>query len=168
LRELVNRARTPIIVARNVGTPLPLRRVLVPTTGALFSRLGATIAMLYASAVSAEITALFVKESPIISLRSFSPRRSNEFAQTAPITGEIRAFGQQLGISIEARAITSSKPENAILLAADRENFDLIVMGVQIRPTEHGLYFGPKVEHILRNARCAIAVVVTPETSLRE
>lgn len=168
LRELVTQARTPIIIARNVGTPMPLRRVLVPTTGALFSRLGATVAMLYASAVSADMTALFVKESPIISLRSFSPRRGDGFAQTAPITGEIRAFGEQLGINVEARAITSSKPENAILLAADREQFDLLVMGVQIRPTERGLYFGPKVEHILRNARCAIAVVITPEAPLRK
>jgi Kef-type K+ transport system membrane component KefB len=168
LRELVRQARTPIIIARNVGTPVPLRRVLVPTTGALFSRLGATVAMLYASAVNASMTALFVKETSIISLRSFSPRSGNGFEQTAPITGEIRAFGEQLGINIEARAITSSRPENAILAAADRENFDLLIMGVQIRPTERGLYFGPKVEHILRNARCAIAVVVTPEAPLRK
>ncbi len=168
LRGLLSQARTPIVVTRNVGAPMPLRRVLVPTTGALYSRLGATIAILYASAVSADITTLFVMESPIISLRSFRSRRSHEFAQTAPITDEMRAFGQQLGVGVEARAISSNKPENAILLTADREDFDLIVMGVQIRPTERGLYFGPKVEHILRYARCAVAVVVTPETPLRD
>jgi hypothetical protein len=37
------------------------------------------------------------------------------------------------------------------------------VMGVTFRPSERRLYFGPKVEYILRNARCAFAVVVTPE-----
>jgi len=147
---------------------MPLRRVLVPTTGAPFSRLGATVAMLYAEATSADITALYVKESPMVSLRNFYPRRGDNSANTTPITNEIRAFGQQLGINIEARAISGSKPENAILLAADRGNFDLLVMGVQIRPAERGLYFGPKVEHILRNARCAIVVVVTPETTLRQ
>jgi len=41
-------------------------------------------------------------------------------------------------------------------------------MGVQVRPAERGLYFGPKVEHILRRARCAVAVVVTLETLLRQ
>jgi Kef-type K+ transport system membrane component KefB/nucleotide-binding universal stress UspA family protein len=167
LRELVSQAQAPVIIARNVGTPLPLRRVLVPTTGASFSRLGATVAMLYANATSADITALYVKETPIVSLRNFYPRRGDNTANTTPITSEIRAFGQQLGINIEARTTSRSKPENAILLAADRGNFDLLVMGVQIRPTERGLYFGPKVEHILRNARCALAVVVTPETPLR-
>jgi len=168
LRELVSQARAPVIIARNVGTPMPLRRVLVPTTGAPFSRLGATVAMLYANATSADITALYVKESPVVSLRNLYPRQYNNAANTTPITNEIRAFGQQLGVNIEARAASGSKPENAILLAADRGNFDLLVMGVQIRPAERGLYFGPKVEHILRDARCAVAVVVTPETPLRQ
>ncbi len=168
LCKLVRQAQAPVIIARNVGTPMPLRRVLVPTTGAPFSRLGATVAMLYANATSADITALYVKESPMFSLRNFYPRRGDNAANTTPITDEIRAFGQQLGINIEARTTSSSKPENAILLAADRGNFDLLVMGVQIRPAERGLYFGPKVEHILRNARCAVAVVVTPETPLRQ
>jgi Kef-type K+ transport system membrane component KefB/nucleotide-binding universal stress UspA family protein len=168
LRELVSQAQAPVIIARNVGTPMPLRRVLVPTTGAPFSRLGATVAMLYANATSADITALYVKESPVVSLRSFYPRRRDNGANTTPITNEIRAFGQQLGVNIEARATSGSKPEKAILLAVDRGNFDLLVMGVQIRPAERGLYFGPKVEHILRNARSAVAVVVTPETPLRQ
>jgi hypothetical protein len=39
------------------------------------------------------------------------------------------------------------------------------VMGVMFRPSERRLYFGPKVEYVLRNARCAFAVVVTPEIS---
>ena len=167
LCELVNQAQTPVIIARNVGKPMPLRRVLVPTTGAPFSRLGATVAMLYANAISADITALYVKESPVVSLRSLYLRRDDD-ADTTPITGEIRAFGQQLGVNVEARTTSGRKPENAILLAADRGNFDLLVMGVQIRPAEGGLYFGPKVEHILRNARCAVAVVVSPDTPLRQ
>lgn len=168
LRELVSQAQAPVIIARNVGTPMPLRRVLVPTTGAPFSRLGATVAMLYANATSADITALYVKESPVVSLRNFYPRRRDQSPNTTPITNEIRAFGQQLGVNVEARATSGSKPENAILLAIERGNFDLLVMGVQIRPAERGLYFGPKVEHILRSARCAVAVIVTPETPLRQ
>jgi Kef-type K+ transport system membrane component KefB/nucleotide-binding universal stress UspA family protein len=168
LRELVSQANTPVIIARNVGAPLPLRHVLVPTTGAPFSRLGATLAMLYALATSADITALHATESSVAFLRNFYPRRRDNAANITPITDEIRAFGEQLGIAVETLATAGRKPENAILQAADRGNFDLLVMGVQIRPTEHGLYFGPKVEHILRNARCAVAVVVTPETPLRQ
>jgi hypothetical protein len=101
-------------------------------------------------------------------LRNFYSRRGDNGADTTLITSEIRAFGEQLGVNIEARITSHGKPEKAILLAADQGNFDLLGMGVQIRPAERGLYFGPKVEHILRNARSAIAVVVTPETPPRQ
>ena len=50
---------------------------------------------------------------------------------------------------------------------AEKGGFDLLVMGVMFRPSERRLYFGPKVEYILRNARCAFAVVVTPEKPSR-
>jgi nucleotide-binding universal stress UspA family protein len=167
LRELVSQARTPVIIARNIGTPMPMRQVLVPTTGAPFARLGATLAMLYANATNAGITALYVKESPLVSLRSLYPGRLDAAANVTPITNEIRAFGQQLGVNVAAHATSGSKPEKAILLAAERGSVDLLVMSVQVRPTERGLYFGPKLEHILRNLRYAVAVVVTPEAALR-
>ena len=62
-----------MIITRNLGAPLPLRRVLVPTTGAPFARLGATVAILYADATSARLTSLYVKEGPQISLRNLYP-----------------------------------------------------------------------------------------------
>ncbi len=69
---------------------------------------------------------------------------------------------------MEARVDSGGKTENAILNAAEKGGFDLLVMGVMFRPSERRLYFGPKVEYVLRNARCAFAVVVTPElTSTR-
>jgi len=166
LNELVRSAQTPVIITRNVGAPAPLRRVLAPITGAPFSRLGATFAMLYAHAVSAQMTAMYVRESVAISFRGIYPGRrvSNEGVQ---ITEEIKLLGNQFGLEIDARVEARGKPENAILAAAERGHFDLLVMGVQFRPAEQHLYFGPKVEHILRNARCAVAVVVTPEPQSR-
>ena len=76
---------------------------------------------------------------------------------------ELGNFGEQIGIHLDARVESGGKTENTILSEADRGGFDLLVMGVMLRPSERRLYFGPKVEHVLRNARCAFAVVVTPE-----
>ncbi len=47
-------AQAPIVIVRNVGAAVPLRKILAPTTGAPFSRLGATLAMLYAHATGAQ------------------------------------------------------------------------------------------------------------------
>jgi nucleotide-binding universal stress UspA family protein len=62
---------------------------------------------------------------------------------------------------------TGSKPEHAVLTAVSRGGFDLIIMGVLFRPTAQRLYFGPKVENILRDARCGVALVAFPERHLR-
>ncbi|HEX3408705.1 MAG TPA: cation:proton antiporter [Candidatus Binataceae bacterium] len=166
LRELVDRAQTPIVIVRNVGAPVPLRKILAPTTGAPFSRLGATLAMLYANATDAQMTALYVKEGPTLTLRDMYRRRATP-EDGVPIVDELRQLGQQVGVRLDARIESGGKPESAILNAAEKGGFDLLVMGVMFRPSERRLYFGPKVEFILRNARCAFAVVVTPEKSAR-
>jgi nucleotide-binding universal stress UspA family protein len=164
LHELVAKAQTPVIISRNVGAPMPLRRVLAPTTGSAFSRLGATVAMLYAHATRAQVRAMYVKEIPFVSLRGLrqDDSQQNEGAQ---IISNIKTLAEQLGVPLDTLVASGTRPENAIVAAADRDQFDLLVMGVQLRPAERRLFFGPKVEYILRNTRCAIAVVVTPELS---
>jgi Kef-type K+ transport system membrane component KefB/nucleotide-binding universal stress UspA family protein len=166
LREIVSRAQAPVIIARTAPGPVPLRRVLVPITGAPFSRLGATVAILYAHATKAEMTAIYVEEIPLVSLRNLYPGRKASHLGLQ-ITDEIKLLADQFDLKVEAQIASGSKPENAILTAADRGNYDLLVMGVLFRPTEQQLYFGPKVEHILRNARCAVAVVIPPELTAR-
>jgi Kef-type K+ transport system membrane component KefB/nucleotide-binding universal stress UspA family protein len=167
LRELVDRAQTPVVIVRTVGAHLPFRKILAPTTGAPFSRLGATLAMLYANATDARITALYVKEGPTMTLRDFYRRRATAPEDGAPIVEELRQLGQQVGVELDARIESGGKPESTILNAAKKGGFDLLVMGVTFRPSERRLYFGPKVEYILRNASCAFAVVVTPEKPAR-
>lgn len=164
LRELVSKARAPIVIARNVGSPLPLRRVLAPTTGAPFSRLGATIAMLYAHATRADLTTLYVREVPLRSLRRIYQRMGSRY-ESEQMTDELKAYAEEFEMHIDTRISTGTKPENEILALAEKGKFDLLIMGVLFRPWEQHLYFGPKVEHVLRNAGCAVAVVVPPEKS---
>ncbi|HEX4209346.1 MAG TPA: cation:proton antiporter [Candidatus Binataceae bacterium] len=164
LQELVTRTRAPLVIARNVGSTLPLRRVLVPTTGASFSRLGASVALLYTMATGCQLTTLYVTEEPPFSLSTvYRLRRRAGVSDGAPIAEEIRELGHELGVEVEARTATAVKPEAAILSIADKGRYDLLIMGALCRAADNRLYFGPKVEHILRNARCALAVVVAPE-----
>ena len=162
LHEVVANAQTPVVIARNVGARMPLRRVLVPTTGAAFSRLGAILAILYAHAARARLTAMYVKETPLVSLRSLHAP-SDQQNEGVHILGDIQTLAEEFGVRLDTLIVSGSRPENAIIAAAERGEFDLLVLGVQLRPAERRLFFGPKVEHILRNAQCALAVVVTPE-----
>jgi nucleotide-binding universal stress UspA family protein len=121
--------------------------------------------LLYTMATACRLTTLYVTEEPPFSLSTvYRFRRRVEGAKEgAPIAEEIRELGQELGVEVEARTATSAKPETAILSIADKGNYDLLIMGALCRAADNRLYFGPKVEHILRNARCAVAVVVAPE-----
>src|SRR5262249_9824276 len=138
-----------------------LRRLLAPTTGTSFSRLGITLGLLYAHATKASITPIYVREHPLISLRNLPGlRRLSD--EDFHIVSDIRQLAEHLAIKVDAQVAVGNRPENAVLALAERGRFDLLVMGVTPRPSEQRLYFGPRVEHILRNVRCAIAVVVSP------
>lgn len=164
LQDLVLRMRTPLVIARNVGSALPLRRVLVPVTGAAFSRLGASVGLLYKLATHCHLTALYVTEGPPLSFGTmYRFRRRSVPGESSLIAQEIQDLGKELGVAVEARVETAIKPEAAILTIAEKGNYDLLLMGALCRAADNRLYFGPKVEHILREARCAIAVVVAPE-----
>ncbi|HTW88489.1 MAG TPA: cation:proton antiporter, partial [Candidatus Binataceae bacterium] len=150
LRELVDKAMAPVVIARSgADSAMPLRRVLAPTTGAPFSRLGATIAMLYAHSTRATLTTLYVREVPLISLRGLYLRSGSRARfQSIETHDELKAYAQEFEVSIDTQVATGNRPETAILAAAERGKFDLLVMGVLFRSSEEHLYFGPKVEHI--------------------
>ncbi len=162
LREIVAAARAPVVIVRNVGAPIPLQRVLVPITGAPFSRMGAGFAMLYARATGATVTALYVRETSLFR-RAVTTAAGHQTTEGQQIVGEVTDLGQQLGIKVDARIVTGARPEAIILRVAEEADCDLLVMGALFRSAEHRLYFGPRVEHILRRARCAVAVVIPPE-----
>jgi Kef-type K+ transport system membrane component KefB len=162
LREIVAAARAPVVIVRDGGAPTPLRRVLVPITGAPFSRMGAGFAMLYARATGAAVTALYVRERSFVSLAALIAARHRP-VDGEQVVAEIKSLGQQLGLEIETRIASGSRPENIILRIAEETECDLLVMGALFRSAEQRLYFGPRVEHILRRARCAVAVVIPPE-----
>jgi len=162
LRVLIAQVQAPVIVARDGTASLPLRRVLVPITGASFSRMGAMVAMLYCNATGAAMTTVYVKESAPLTLPGIYARRI-EADDAGPTANELRALAEQLNVKVDTRIVSGGKPENVIVTEARRGNFDLLIMGALSRPTQQRLYFGPKVEYILREARCALAVVAFPE-----
>jgi Kef-type K+ transport system membrane component KefB/nucleotide-binding universal stress UspA family protein len=162
LREVIKEVKAPVIIARDSGAPLPLRRVLAPTTGASFSRMGAMVAMLYGNSTGAAMTTLYVREGAAVSWRSMYTSVTAP-DDAGPTANELHAMAQQLDVKVETRIVAGGKPEKVIVNEARKGDFDLLIMGALLRPTEEQMYFGPKVENILREARCAVAVVAFPE-----
>ena len=167
LRELIKVMRAPVVIVRGASGKTPFMRLLAPTTGAPFSRLGATVAMQYAQAFESHVTALYVKEGNLFAT-SGSRRYDATPDEGDEAVAEIQQLGEHLGVGVETLVGTGRKPENLILNAAHNGDYDLLVMGVLFRSSDQRLYFGPKVKRILQGVRCAVAVVVPPQQSISQ
>ncbi len=142
---------------------MPFMRVLTPTTGAAFARLGATVAMHYARVFGAQVTALYVREASMIPLPIFGASKSPDADEGREFVEEISKLGQELGVNVEARLGSGRKIENVILSTVAKDDVGLLVMGVLFRSSDERLFFGRKVSEIVQKARCAVAVVVPPQ-----
>jgi nucleotide-binding universal stress UspA family protein len=166
LRGLLAAVRAPVVIASNARALMPMRKLLVPVSGASFARLGAAVGMLYAHAAGAETTALYVRQRSILDLRSLA-RGAAVGGEGEEAVGEIRELAEQLELNVATRIETGINAESVILRTLKEGEFDLLMMGALFRSAEQRLHFGSRVDQILRRAGCAVAVVVAPEQSPR-
>jgi nucleotide-binding universal stress UspA family protein len=166
LRGLLGAVRAPVVIASNAGAAMPMRKLLVPVSGASFARLGAAVGMLYASAAGAETTALYVRQRSILDWRTLTSGAASD-GEGEEAVGEIRELAEQLELKITTRIETGVNAESVILRTVKEGAFDLLMIGALFRSAEERLYFGGRVDQILRGAGCAVAVVVAPEQSPR-
>jgi len=159
--EVLRDSPAPVVIARHVASAVPFKRVIAPITGAAYSRRGAAVAMLYAQAIETHLTALYVMENPEV--RFPGMLRGIRLARTGQqIVDEIKLLGSELNVAVDGQVGAGRKPESVILRAIETGKCDLLIMGVLCRSVEQRLYFGPKVERLLRESSCSVAIVVSP------
>jgi len=161
IREILREASAPVIIARSYHESIPFERILVPTTGAPYSRVGLALAMLYAQSIETKVTALHVMETPTLFQGIFNLRQP---APGREIVGDIDNLSKHLNLAVNTEIGSASKPEKAILRAVDSGHHDLLLLGVLYRSVDQRIYFGPKVERILRDAQCSVAIAVSPDS----
>jgi nucleotide-binding universal stress UspA family protein len=64
-----------------------------------------------------------------------------------------------LGANAEFQILDGRSPEREILNFADREQVDLIVLGTNLRLITGRVFFGHRVDAILSQANCPVAVL---------
>lgn len=141
----------------------PLKNILVPTVGTEYSKNAIEVASTIAAQAKAVVTIVNVINLPPIEYilyerRSLSPMRdiARDLLEQQAVIG--RSFGADVKTSI----LKGTSPEMEILEYAANENFDLIVLGSNIRMVTGRVFFGHRVDAILKKAHCPVAVITAP------
>jgi nucleotide-binding universal stress UspA family protein len=158
IREFKGSVAVFLNPADHNATPpaLSLGKILVPMTGADYSRFGGEVAVAIAKGCGATITALHVAVPPTETDVLRRPKQLRRPGRA--LLGEIVALGQREGVRVLTKSLVRLAKEDAILHQAGVGGHQLIVIGTKAWSGE-GLHFGQSAETIIVNARCPVLLL---------
>lgn len=144
------------------------KRILVPVNGNAPSRNAAQLAFQLAD-----------KETVVIILNVLEERRqgirgifANPFRVSAiervqhEIVEEIATMGEIFETKTESVVISARAYDREVLRFAETEDIDLIMIGTEIRSGSNRLFLGSRVENIVHEAVCPVAVLNINESAI--
>ncbi|QFU83596.1 cation:proton antiporter domain-containing protein [Natronorubrum aibiense] len=138
----------------------PLERILLPTVGTVSSRYASELAFAIAASENALVEILHVVAEPQADEQfAGGPDLSRQVGIGEQIVEREAALGRQLGASVLTTVTTAASPEAEIVERAARTDADVIVMGSDVRAISRRAFLGHRVEHVVRNAPCPVAVL---------
>jgi nucleotide-binding universal stress UspA family protein len=143
-----------------VATVAP--HILLPIRDSPYARAAIELAVLYATRVGGRITALHVVES---SFAIFGRMRAAELrAETTAVVeamlANVRSRGDAARVPVETKIVEAANVERSLVRAA--ASADLMVLGAATRPHARRAFFGTRVEAVLAEAPCPVAVLLLP------
>ena len=161
--NLVRLSPCASIVVQSSGVAEDWRpsRILVPTNGSKASKRAAEVAFGIAYHQHDQVHILNVVEgkqgySEMDIEGSLKERRLTFAHQTVE---ELKKLGESLDVNTFTEIEIGEEPDSVILKMASENDFDLIILGTDVRPGSDKLYLGPRVERILNNASCPVIIV---------
>lgn len=139
----------------------PPNRILVPTNGSTAARYAAELAFTLAKDNRANIMLLNVIFQNMTSwhLDASGHHRERQLSNAYETVETLRQLGESQEVFADTEVRIGSDPETVILKIANEQNFDLIILGTDLRPGSERLFLGPRVERILDNAPCPVIIL---------
>jgi len=150
-----------IVVAKDKVPPdirMQSLNILVPTTGAEYSRRAGEVAIAIAKACRCSVTALHVYPPQA---KGLFMRRIREHLEPArALVQGLQELGKREGVSVKTIVKVRRAPEPVILKQIKKGKHNLVVLGVNARPGEK-VSFGPKARVLLEHVPCSLVLIVT-------
>ncbi|MFH5799519.1 cation:proton antiporter [Haladaptatus sp. CMAA 1911] len=141
----------------------PIRRILLPTVGNEYSRHAAEVAFAVATECGALVEVMHVVNRPWTEELFEDATNFPEAVRLGEdIVDREAELGRHMGAQVGTEVTVGERPERTIVERAMLTDTDLIVVGTEIRPASHRAFLGHRVEHVLKNAPCSVAVVSSP------
>ena len=138
-----------------------IKKILVPTDGSKSAKRAAEVAFALTTKSEDEVHILrVVEEKP--TLDDFDTKDhliDRQFNYANEIVNDLKSIGESLSVNTFTKVVIGINPENVIIKIAKEEDFNLIILGSDVRPGSDKLYLGPRVERILANSTCPVIVV---------
>jgi nucleotide-binding universal stress UspA family protein len=150
-----------IVVAKDKMAPkLRMRsmNILVPTSGAEYSRRAGEVAIAIAKACRCGVTALHVYPPQDEGL--FMLRIREHLKPARALVRALQELGEREGVPVKTVVRVRRAPESVILRQIKKGQHNLVVLGVNVRPGE-GVFFGHKVKVLLERVPCSLLLVVS-------
>jgi Kef-type K+ transport system membrane component KefB/nucleotide-binding universal stress UspA family protein len=141
-----------VVVLSGESFPRKFQRILLATDGGFAARGAAELAILYASASSAQLHALSVIEAtgPAEELRTVRSRVVNEVVE----------LGARSSVRIEPRIERSQSATRTIIEVASSLSADLLLLGAVPQVLGRRTFLGNTPEAVLRDAPCPVALFI--------
>lgn len=137
------------------------KKILVPTDGSKASKRAAEVAFALKSTEDDEVHILrVIEDKPGLDesqVKTHLTDRQLNYAQE--IVNELKEIGDSLSVKTFTTVKIGVNPETVIIELAKNENFDLVIIGSDVRPGSDKLFLGPRVEKILSSCNRPVLVV---------
>jgi Kef-type K+ transport system membrane component KefB/nucleotide-binding universal stress UspA family protein len=142
----------------------PPQRILVPVSGNAASQNAAELAFEMATRGHEQVTLLNVV-SPTggrFHIDASGSGFERALSNAHDTVDRLREIGEARDVFARTEVEIGPSPETVILEYARKQSTDLIIVGTDVRPGTERLFLGPRIEHILENAPCPVAVFNAP------
>ncbi len=138
-----------------------IKRVLVPVSGSELSLAAAEFGISLARSLNARATCLSIIEAEADELYSEYTQSGLKIQSqvSEEIESSLTELASALNVEFDSQVVqTKVAPAQAVVMTADQNNIDLIVLGAEPKMGKN-LFFGHTINFVLRNAPCAVAVL---------
>ncbi len=161
--QVVRMAPCPTMVVKGAAQPAswPPQRILVPTDGSAAGRHAAELAFALSDHGASHVALLnvVVQQPGQYRLDASGAAEERQLAAAHQIVDNLRQLGEVRGVRPSTEVRVAPDPVSAILAVASQLDYDLIVLGTDVRPGSERLYLGPRVERILAAAEVPVIVI---------